>query len=254
MEFPLSLHIDPTSPLPFYYQIREQLRGQIASGKLKPGDILPGETQICTETGVSRMTARQALAQLANEGLVIRQRGRGTFVAAPKTTLPDMRGLGMSYTEIMEQAGMSAGAHILSQEVLPASSEVATRLGLSPGEEVVRVARVRSASGEIMSLETSYYPHSRFPGLAEASLADTSLYRFLEEHYDLRPAYATDTLEISVAGKYEADQLKINEGGPIALVTTIACLADDTPVVYTQTIHRGDRFRSVFRRSRKQMG
>jgi GntR family transcriptional regulator len=254
LEIPLTLYIDPASPLPFYYQIREQLRGQIASGALKPGDLLPGETQICAEAGVSRMTARQAVANLANEGLVIRQRGRGTFVAAPKMNLPGMQGLGMSYTEIMGQAGMNVGAHILSQEVLSASIEVAARLSLAPAEEVVRVVRVRSASNEIMSLETSYFPHSRFPDLAEADLADASLYRFLEEHYGLRPAYATDTLEISVAGRYEADKLKINEGGPIALVTTIACLADGTPMAYTQTIHRGDRFRSVIRRSRQQMG
>jgi GntR family transcriptional regulator, N-acetylglucosamine utilization regulator len=250
----LSLHIDPASPLPFYYQIREQLRGQIASGQLKPGDILPGETQICQETGISRMTVRQALTQLANEGLVIRQRGRGTFVAAPKTVLPGVQGMGMSYTEIMGQAGMSAGARILSQEMLPATDDVADRLKIRPGELVVCIIRMRSASGEIMSLETSYYPHARFPGLAEADLANASVYRFLEEHYGLIPAYATDTLEISVAGRYEAEKLKIHEGGPIALVTTVACLADDTPVAFTQTVHRGDRFRSVIRRSRQQMG
>lgn len=250
----MSLHIDPASPLPFYYQIREQLRGQIASGQLKPGDILPGETQICVETGVSRMTARHALAQLANEGLVNRQRGRGTFVAAPKTNLPGMQGLGMSYTEIMGQAGMSAGAHIISQKMLPATEDVAIGLKIQPGELVVCIMRTRSASGEVMSLETSYYPHARFPGLAEVNLVNASVYHFLEEHYGVIPAYATDTLEISVAGRYEADKLMINKGGPIANVTTIACLADDTPVAYTQTIHRGDRFRSVIRRSRQQMG
>ncbi len=82
------LMIDPSSPLPLYRQIYEQLHVRIVSGDLQPGSPLPGETQICAETGVSRMTARLALTQLANEGLVERQRGRGTFVAAPQTTPP----------------------------------------------------------------------------------------------------------------------------------------------------------------------
>jgi GntR family transcriptional regulator, N-acetylglucosamine utilization regulator len=250
----MSLHVDSTSPVPIYHQIREQLRKQITGGYLQPGAPLPTEMEICTECGISRMTARQALTQLANEGLIIRQRGRGTFVAAPKTVLPAVQGMGMSYTEIMGQAGISAGASIISQGVFPATDEVADRLKLQPGELVVCIVRTRSASGEVMSLETSYYPHARFPDLVNAELANASVYRFLEEHYGLTPAYATDTLEISVAGRYEAEKLKINEGGPIALVTTVACLVDDTPVAYTQTIHRGDRFRSVIRRSRHQMG
>jgi GntR family transcriptional regulator len=249
----MSLHIDSTSPVPIYHQIREQLRKQITGGHLKFGDSLPTEMEICSECGISRMTARQALIQLANEGLVTRQRGRGTFVAAPKTVLPGVQGMGMSYTDIMEQAGMSAGARILSQEVLPATDEVADRLKLQAGELAVCIVRTRSASGEVMSLETSYYPHARFPELVRADLTNASVYHFLEENYGLAPAYAMDILEISVAGPYEAEKLKINEGGPIALVTTVACLADDTPVAYTQTIHRGDRFRSVIRRSRQQI-
>jgi len=80
----MSLTIDPSDPLPLYHQIHEQLRRQIVSGVLKSGDSLPGESQICAETGVSRMTARQALVLLASERLVVRQRGRGTFVAPPE--------------------------------------------------------------------------------------------------------------------------------------------------------------------------
>jgi GntR family transcriptional regulator len=248
----MPLRLDTTSPIPFYYQIREQLRQQITSGQLEPGDALPSEAQLCTETGVSRMTARQALTQLANEGLVIRQRGRGTFVAAPKTILPNMQVTGMSYTEIMGQAGMSAGARVLAQEVLPASAEVAAQLRLATGERIIRIVRTRLAAGVIMSLETSFYPYSFFPDLAEADLTDASIYRFLEQRYGIAPAYAVDTIEISVAGAYEAENFKVNEGAPIVLVTTLGCLANDTPVVFTQTIHRGDRFRASLRRERQK--
>ena len=249
----MNLTLDPSSPLPLYYQIREQLRARIISGALQPGDALPGETQICTETGVSRMTARQALSQLASEGLVVRLRGRGTFVAAPKTTLPGIQGLGLSYTQLMQQAGMHPATRILRQELLPASEEVAGRLRISPGEPVVYIVRLRMAAGEIMAVETSHIPARRVPGLEHVELTNISLHSLLEQRFDLIMAYATDVLEISVAGPYEAGLLQIPEGGPVVLVNSVDCLADDTPLVFNQIVHRGDRFRSVLRRTRHQI-
>ncbi|MCX7854759.1 MAG: GntR family transcriptional regulator [Anaerolineae bacterium] len=115
----MNLKVDPDSPLPIYYQIREQLRQQILSGHLKPGDPLPSEAQICALCGVSRMTARMALSQLAHEGLVVRRKGKGTFVAPQKATLPEDF-IPMSYTTLIDHIGMRAGAIIRSQELLPA--------------------------------------------------------------------------------------------------------------------------------------
>ncbi|KAF0107909.1 MAG: GntR family transcriptional regulator [Anaerolineaceae bacterium] len=249
----MTLHIDTKNPIPIYYQIREQLRQQIVGGQLNPGDMLPTEMEICAECGVSRMTARQALTQLANEGLVTRQRGRGTFVAAPKATLDSSQFPLQSYTELLGQIGMQAGAVVLAQVVEPASESVAAQLKLSPGDPVVRIARQRLMRGEAMSLETSFYPHSRCPDLASLNLTDQSVYRLLEEHYGIAMAYATDTIELSVAGAYEAKELKISEGVPVVLVTRLSFLEDNTPIEFTQTIHRGDRFKSVVRRSHQQL-
>jgi GntR family transcriptional regulator len=249
----MPLHLDTNSLIPLYYQIREQLRQQITSGQLETGDALPSEAQICAETGVSRMTARQALTQLANEGLVTRQRGRGTFVAAPKATLDSSQFPLQSYTELLGQIGLQAGAAVLAQVVEPATEAVAAQLKLNPGDPVVRITRQRLMRGEAMSLEISVYPHSRCPDLASLNLTNQSIYRLLEERFDLAPAYATDTVELSVAGAYEAKELKISEGVPVVLVTRLSFLEDDTPIEFTQIIHRGDRFKSVVRRSRQQL-
>jgi GntR family transcriptional regulator len=143
---------------------------------------------------------------------------------------------------------------VLAQEVVPADEETATKLELTIGAKVVRIVRTRSASSEVMSLETSSYPHARFPALTEADLTNASIYHFLEEHYHIILSYAVDTIEISVAGAYEAGILKINENSPVVLVDTVGCLADNTPIVFTKTIHRGDRFRSVIRRPHYQIG
>lgn len=247
----MQLTISPSSPLPLYYQIREQLRRHILSGVLQPGDALPGEAQICAETGVSRMTARQALSQLASEGLVTRQRGRGTFVAAPKQMLSNVQVMGMSYSDIMGQAEMSVGAIVLAQEIAPASAEVALQLKLKPNEKIVRIERIRTIFNERMSEEISFFPYNRAPMLAEADLTDVSLYHFLEERCGIALEYTTDTIEISVAGAHEAERLELKRGAPIVRVSTLGYLSDETPIIFTQTVHRGDRFRATLHRTRQ---
>lgn len=249
----MSLQVDPHSPIPFYYQIREQLRQLISSGQLNPGDILPTEMEICAVCGVSRMTARQALTQLSNEGLVTRQRGRGTFVAAPKATLESSLFPLLSYTEIIGQVGMQAGAMVLAQVVEPASGVVADKLNLAPDTLVVRISRKRLMKEETMSLETSFYPQGRCPDLASIILDNQSIYHLLSERYGLVPNYATDTMELSVAGPYEAKELNISEGVPVVLVTRLSYLADKTPIEFTQSTHRGDRFKSVVHRTQLQL-
>jgi GntR family transcriptional regulator len=247
----MSLILSTSSPLPLYRQIHSQLRAAILSGALKPGDPLPSESQICRQTGVSRMTARQALELLANEGLVVRHRGRGTFVASRKALLTDLEWLGLSYTEIMGRAGLRVGAQVLEQRLETALDHVRASLRLAPGAQVVRIVRIRSAGEMTLSLETSYYPHARFPGLEGADLQDESILRHLQQHYGLVPAYAVDTVEIASAAQVEARALGLAPGAPIARVTTLSYLEDDTPVAYAETIHRGDCFRATLRRAHR---
>jgi len=248
----MHLTVDPHSPIPIYYQIREQLRQQILNGQLKPGDPLPSEAQICAQCGVSRMTARMALSQLAHEGLVVRRKGKGTFVASPKSTLPEDL-IPLSYTTLIGQLGLQAGAAIRRQELLPAPQQVAEALGIPEGETVIHIVRLRSADGQAMALETSFLPHRLFPTLAEQDLTDRSLYQVLEQEFSLPPAYAVDTIELASAGPYEAAELGIREGTPVVLSTRIAYSEQDVPLVFTRTIHRGDRFRAVVRCTRPQL-
>jgi GntR family transcriptional regulator len=249
----MKIQVDSSSPIPLYYQIREQLRQQILSGSLKPGDALPGEERICTETGVSRMTARQALSQLANDGLVVRKRGKGTFVAAPKATLDEFNFPLFSYTQMLEQAGLQAKAQILLQNVTRAEAPIAEKLELGVGESVVHIERLRSIHAEVMSLESSFYPYARFPALAEQDLTDRSIYAVLQELYGVIPARAVQTVELSVAGSYEARLLGIHEATPVAQCSRMSFTDDGQPIEFTQVIHRGDRFRMVVHLSRQEI-
>ncbi len=247
------MRVNPESPVPLYYQIYQELRREILSGRLKPGEPLPSEAQICAQCGVSRMTARLALSQLVNEGLVVRKRGKGTFVASPKATFREEAFFFLRYTDLVRFLGFAASSKVLGKSIAEPSDEVREALRLEPEEKVVCIVRLRLIDEQPMALETSFLPSRFFSRLVDMDLTDKSLYQVLEEEFSLAPAYAIDTVELSTAGPYEAKELQIKEGMPIVLSTRVAYSAQDVPLVFTKTIHRGDRFRAVVRCSRKDL-
>jgi DNA-binding transcriptional regulator YhcF (GntR family) len=141
-----------------YAQIEDWLAGQIAVGALAPGDRLPTEQDLAGWFGVSRMTLRHALAELAQRGLVTRTVGRhgGTVVAAPKLE-QDLTTLA-GFSEQLRRHGMVAGARVLSAGLLPAGPAARSALRLADGDEVYEVRRIRLADGRPIVLERSLFP------------------------------------------------------------------------------------------------
>src|ERR1051326_7605816 len=134
-------NIDRQSPIPIYYQIMNQLREKITTGEYTIDNPLPPERELVETYHVSRMTIRQAIIELVNEGLLVRRRGIGTFVAPPKLEQP-LNSL-TSFTEDMAQRGMKAGSRIVSfKEILPAPF-IGKTLALSPEVTVYECVRMR---------------------------------------------------------------------------------------------------------------
>ena len=147
-------------------QIEDWLAGQIAAGELVPGDRLPTEHDLAAWFGVSRMTLRHALAELAKRGLVTKTVGRhgGTFVAAPKLE-QDLTTLA-GFSEQLRRHGMVAGARVLSARMRPAGPAARAALRLGPDDQVHDIRRIRLADGRPVALEHSQFPAARFPGTA----------------------------------------------------------------------------------------
>lgn len=110
------MKIDKQSPIPIYYQIMEQLKAQIKSGELLPDMPLPSEREYAEQFGISRMTVRQALSNLVNEGFLYRLKGRGTFVSKPKMEQA-LQGL-TSFTEDMKSRGMTPGSRLIDYQLI----------------------------------------------------------------------------------------------------------------------------------------
>ncbi len=239
----LGRELDRASPLPLYYQIKELLRERIERGELRPHERLPSENELERALGVSRMTARRALAELETEGYVYREQGRGTFVAEPKLRQSLLRLT--SFTEDMRARGLRPGARVLDVRVMR-DERVAARMGLEPEEAFVRVRRVRLADGQPLALETAYVRAALCPGLEAEDLTDRSLYQTLRERYKLQLGRAEQTLEAGAATEFEAQVLRIPVGQPVLLIERLTFLGDGkTPIEFVRSVYRGDRYKFV---------
>jgi len=225
-------------------QIEDWLADAIAAGQLSPGDRLPAESDLAAWLGVSRMTLRHALGELAQRGLVTRAvgRGGGTFVAEPKLE-QDLTTLA-GFSEQLRRHGKVAGARVLAAAQIPAGRAAAAALELAEGDPVYDVRRIRFADERPIVIEHSQFPAKLFPELLECRL-DGSLYELLDASYGLRPHRARESLEPVVAGVREAEALEVDEGAPLMLVERTAYAADGHPVEYARDLFRGDRTRVV---------
>ncbi len=234
--------IDRASPIPLYVQLKEALREHIERGGWKRGDVIPGEPELIRLFGVSRIVVRQALKELAYEGLVTRQRGKGTFVAEPKISESLVQELTGFYQDMIDR-GLKPVTRVLRQEIAPASHKVASHLRLPTGAAVVCIDRLRFIEGEPIVLVTTYLPHSLCADVLTADLAHQSLYAFLETRCGLHRAYGRRTIEAVPANEYEARLLQVGKGAPLLKLDSVTYLADGTPLEYYQALHRGDRSR-----------
>ena len=238
----LNTEIDRSSYAPFYIQVMDALKESIEEGDMQPGEQLPGEPELCRLFDVSRTVIRQALKELEYEGLIKREKGRGTFVAEPKIGESLFQELTGFYQD-MEAKGHRAGSKVFKQEIVAATAKVAKHLKISSNTPVIQIDRLRFVQGEPIVLVTAYLPYGPYPKLLEADLANQSLYAFLEREYGVEIVYSHRVLEAVPANEYEAELLQVQKGAPLIMLDSVSYLEDDTPIEYYHALHRGDRSR-----------
>ncbi len=246
----MNIIFDKSSAVPYYHQIKEALKAQIASGELKPGDMLPSELSLSEQLGVSRLVAHRAYRELVTEGLLIRKRAVGTFVSPPLKRDYNVAGSLMSTTESLLKNGLEPSNTLLAQELAPASAEIARGLGIALGSPVIHLRNLRFASRLPFAIEDTYLPYGRFPDLLEADLKDTSLYAWLEEHCDAHPQEALDLLSVGAASREEARLLGIHKDAPVMRVERRSSDKSGTPVELTCSVFHADRIQFVARMRR----
>jgi GntR family transcriptional regulator len=232
--------LNPTAG-PLYVQLRKRIEAAIASGLLPPESALPPEREIATVTELSRVTVRKAMSELAEQGIVVQRQGHGSFVAPLKARVEQPLSQLTSFTEDMAQRGMVAASQWLERGLfLPTPDESAT-LALGPGEEVARLARLRTADGRPMAIERASLPVTILPN---PLLVMGSLYDVLGQS-GLRPVRAVQRISAINLGAEDADLLELPVQAAGLRIARVSTLADGRVVEFTRSIYRGDAYQFV---------
>ena len=232
--------IDKSSPVPMYFQIKQEIIKLIKNKTYCTGDQLPTELEFCEALDISRPTIRQAFQELISEGYITRQKAKGTFVSKPKVDGFFFKRL-QSYNEEMKSLGLTPSTIVLNAEKEIAKEIVSEKLNTK--EEVFHLERLRFADKDPMVYVHTYIPMKYYSDIDNHNFADdhTSLYDLMKNKYNHPISYVDRTIEAKNATVEIANLLDIKKGTAIYTVTTIAYDENDTPIEYSEAYYRGDR-------------
>jgi GntR family transcriptional regulator len=211
------------------------------------GTAIPSERQLSADLGVSRLTLRAALDDLAREGYLVRRRGSGTYVQQPKISQELTI---TSFSDDMRRRGMVPGSRTLSMSTILAGARLGRSLNVSPSEQILVVKRLRLADGESMAIETLHIPEALVPGLTPKALTG-SFYDLLRDRYGVQIAEGIQAIEPTVTNEEESEVLGVPLHSPAFLFERTSRDDAGRTVEFVQSVYRGDRYRIVTELSRR---
>jgi GntR family transcriptional regulator len=232
--------------IPAYKRIQNAVLQRIESGEWKAGDPIDSERQLAKAHQVSLMTARHALAGLDREGMVVRRRGAGTFVAPPKIHFNKL----MSYTEQMASRGLVGFSRLLCNKIIDYEPEIAARLAVTPDSRLIKVERLRYAANEPFALEAGYLSAEEFGRLTSTPLARSSLFSTLEHDFGVELAHADEEVDATSADPRTAELLAVPLGAPLLRIRQVIYSTKAKATIYVLGFYRSDRHTLLIRRFR----
>ena len=229
--------LDRSSPLPLWAQIVADLRRRLLGREFE--DRFPTDEELTRDYEVSRQTVREAVRHLTAEGLVVRQRGRGSSVAPPVLEQP-LHSL-YSVASTVRASGISERSEVLAAEGRTATAEVASQLGVRAGEEVVFIERLRFAGPEPIAWDRSWLPAHQAGALLDADLSSGGLYDLLATHCSLRITGGWERIRPVMALPDERRLLRLPAKTAAFSIERLA-IAGETPVEWRCSLIRGDRY------------
>jgi GntR family transcriptional regulator len=234
---------DESSPLPLYHRIYVILRDQIAQGVYVVGSVLPSEHEIGAEFGVSRVTAKRALDELAAEGLVERARGRGTTISAkaPSARTWPINANFEAWRENLGDIGRNTRARVVEFSYTTVPSPICKLLNVDPAELVQRAVRIRSIDGTPLSQSTTYVPARIARTYSKQDMGKIGLIELIERA-GVKVSSAEQRITATLADSITARRLDVKVGSALLLVKRIILDFEGKPVEYFEALHRPDRF------------
>jgi GntR family transcriptional regulator len=221
---------------PRYDQLYRHLAATIAAGEIAPETQLPPERELAQIADVSRVTVRKAMSRLVEDGVLEQRRGAGTFVRPTRLKLEQSLSALVSFTEYMRQRGKTSSSRVLRRGLFLPSPDETLALGLSAGERVARVERLRFADDTPLALEWSSLPTDILP---DPDAVETSLYDVLRS-LGTAPTRAVQRITAVNLTSADARLLLLAEGAAVLRIDRTAYLPSGRPIEFTRGLYRSD--------------
>jgi GntR family transcriptional regulator len=234
-------------PTPLYRQLMDILHQQIEERKFKPGDPIPSERSLCQTYKISRITVRQAISEMINEGTLYRKQGKGTFVAKQKVNQGLVRLVNFARTVL--DLGMKPSTKVLEHEVIPADIQMSKILDISVTSQIMKLSLLGMGDKEPLVLYESYFPVAlgkkmvKEAAKREREGTPFSTYDLYRESSGIFPGRVNQTLEAMIADDHFASQLHIRKGSPILMITSVFLTMDQRTLEFRKAMYRGDRYK-----------
>lgn len=226
--------ISKESNAPLYMQLYAAIRERIQTGAYAPGQLIPAESELMAAHEVSRITVRAAVDLLVQEGWVVRQRGRGTFVRSAE---PEERNCMVSFTDQTLASGHVPSTRLVGLEIRQADA-FGAGLPFPPSQEIALIERVRLVDEQSVGLVRSYIPHGHVPGIArkhfKARGREQSLLYVLEHTFGIVLDKGEETIQTYCVTSDEADLLELEDGAPVLLKSCFIKNALGEPILYEE--------------------
>lgn len=223
---------------PLYLRLKRWIEDAVANGAIQPGDALPSERDLALKVDVSRVTVRKAVQHLVRDGLLVQRHGSGTFVAPHTHRVEQSLSQLTSFAEDMSRRGMAVHSTWLDRGLYHASPEETVVLGLSPSEQVARVARLRITGDMPLAIERAALSAAILPDPANVG---TSLYAHLEKSGN-RPVRAIQRIRAVSVNADDARLLDVDEGVAVLHIERTSYLASGRVIEFTRSVYRGDTY------------
>lgn len=235
--------VDESNPIPKYLQISVWLKELIQTGRYKPGEKLPSEVELSKMCGVNRNTLRQAISELAVKGLLRKEKGTGTFVTAPATAVLRQKLERISsFTELMQDSGITQSTRVLSKSIEDADDIIARALFLGSNNQVVVVRRVRIGDGIPYIYEESYLPYDGFRDILEMDLTG-SMYHLISERFKVVLARCKQTISAVNLDPKIARILELPVNAAVIFMESLTFDEKNIPIEMLYSYHRGDKYK-----------
>ncbi len=227
---------------PLYLQLKNTIKELIDNGEIAKGEKILSEKELCEKYQVSRITVRNALSELENEGYLIKKQGKGSYATKPKIFRPLVDSIG--FTESCKKAGLESVSVVLKREILPMNDLMQQSLILDNNDKIIYIQRLRYAGGEPLMLENNYYSYNKYEFLMHEALT-VSLYELLESKGIVCNQSLKTIITVTTAKGDIAQLLQVSLGAPLFVMDGVMGDSQGQPVHYSVQYVVGEKYSFV---------